>query len=181
MPYVRCPTCGVLSYGPRHAHEATCPECGVPLARAEATARRPADRAQRLDLLLRMTRELLDVDVALLTEIRDGREVAQRADGDWPGGASLQNASLPLDETFCQRMLDGRIGNYVRDASADARVNDLAMARHLGVRAWLGVPIKVSDIRLYVLCCLATEARPSIGEREVRLLVGLAESVRVEL
>jgi GAF domain-containing protein len=93
----------------------------------------------------------------------------------------LHDASVPLENTFCQRMLDGRIGNYVRDAKADARVSDLAMARHLGVRAWLGVPIQLSDMRLYVLCCLASEARPTIGEREVRLLAGLAESVRAEL
>jgi hypothetical protein len=32
-----------------------------------------------------------------------------------------------------------------------------------------------------VLCCLAREARPGIGERDVRLLLGLAESVRSEL
>jgi GAF domain-containing protein len=128
-----------------------------------------------------MTRSLLDTDVAVLTEIRDGREVAVRVDGEWPGRGSLQGASVPLEDTFCQRMLDGRIENYIRDAQTDDRVSDLAMARHLGVRTWLGVPIKLSDMRLYVLCCLADEARPSIGEREVRLLAGLAESVRAEL
>jgi GAF domain-containing protein len=180
VPYLRCPTCGVLSYGPRHADEVVCPECGVPITRAE-TANRPGDGDRRLDQLLRMTRHLLDTDVALLTEICDGREIARRADGEWPGGESLQNASLPLSETFCQRMLDGRIGNYIRDAPADPRVNDLDMARHLGIRAWLGVPIELSDMRLYILCCMASESRPSIGEREVRLLFGLAESVRAEL
>jgi hypothetical protein len=36
-------------------------------------------------------------------------------------------------------------------------------------------------MRLYVLCCLHRERRPSLGEKEVRLLSGLAESVRVEL
>ena len=181
MPYVRCSMCGVFSYGPRQAHQATCPECGVPLAQAAEGTSRSADRITRLDQLLRMTRGLLDVDVALLTQICDGREVARRAYGDWPGGAFFENASLPLEETFCQRMLDGRIGNYIRDTWADPRVNDLAMARQLGIRAWLGVPIKVSDMRLYVLCCLAVESRPSIGAREVRLLLGLAESVRVGL
>jgi GAF domain-containing protein len=128
-----------------------------------------------------MTRDLLDTDVALLTEIRNGRETALRVEGNWPGHGSFAEASLALDQTFCQRMLDGRIGNFIRDAAADDRVSDLAMARHLGVRAWLGVPIELSDMRLYVLCCLASESRPSIGEREVRLLAGLAESVRAEL
>jgi GAF domain-containing protein len=128
-----------------------------------------------------MTRDLLDTDVAVLTEIRDGCEIARRVDGQWPGWGNLQDTSLALENTFCQRMLDGRIGNYVRDAKSDVRVSDLAMARHLGVRAWIGVPIQLSDMRLYVLCCLASESRPNIGEREVRLLAGLAESVRAEL
>ena len=181
MPYLRCLTCGVLSYVPRHAQGATCPECGIPVRQARDTAGQSYDAGWRLDQLLRMTRDLLDTDIALLTEIRDGRETAVRVHGTWPGRGSFQGASLPLDNTFCQRMLDGRIGNFISDAAADERVSDLAMARHLGVRAWLGVPIEMSDMRLYVLCCLASESRPSIGEREVRLLAGLAESVRAEL
>lgn len=181
MPYVRCPTCDVLSYAPRNAPGRVCPECGVPVVWADGTTVRSADRDRRLDRLLRMTRELLDTDVALLTEIRDGRENAQRVDGGWPGRGSLQGVSLPLEDTFCQRMLDGRIGNYIRNARSDPRVSDLAMARQFGVGAWLGVPIDISDTQLYVLCCLARESRPSIGEREVRLLAGLAESVRAEL
>jgi GAF domain-containing protein len=170
-----------LSYTARSTHDVTCPECGVPIARAEEAAVRSADGYRRLDRLLRMTRELVDTDVALLTEIRDGREIAVRVDGEWPGKGSLRNASVVLENTFCQRMLDGRIGNYIRDASADPRVSDLVMARDLGVQTWLGVPIELSDMRLYVLCCLACESRPSVGEREVRLLAGLAESVRAEL
>jgi GAF domain-containing protein len=139
------------------------------------------DPDRRLDHLLRMTRELLDTDVALLTEIRDGRETAKRVAGNWPHFEPLLDASLPLDETFCQRMLDGRIGNYICDAETDDRVNDLAMTRRLGIRSWLGVPIRLSDMELYVLCCLMRESRPSLGKREVRLLAGLAESVRAEL
>lgn len=181
MPYLRCSTCGVLSYAPRNVNGVTCPECGVPLAGSGEMTGQSTDSDRRLDQLLRMTRNLLDIDVAVLTEIRDGREIARRADGEWPGRGSLQNASLPLRDTFCERMLDGQIGNYIRDAEADARVSDLATARHMGIRAWLGVPIQLSDMRLYVLCCLARESRPSIGEREVRLLAGLAESVRAEL
>jgi GAF domain-containing protein len=181
VPYLRCPTCDVLSYVPRSNHGVSCPECGVPVARGEETGSESADAAWRLDQLLRMTRDLLDTDVAVLSEIRDGHEIARRVAGQWPGRASMQDVSVPLESTFCQRMLDGRIGNYIRDASTDARVSDIAMARHLGVRTWLGVPIELSDMRLYVLCCLTSESRPSIGEREVRLLAGLAESVRAEL
>ena len=171
----------MLSYLPRSAVGVTCPECGVPLAEAAGDVLGRAGPDDRLNALIRLTRDLLDTDVALLTEIRDGREIARRSAGDWQPLTSGPGASLPLDETFCQRMLDGRIGNYVRDAQADERVSDLAMASRLGVRAWIGVPIELSDMQLYVLCCLARESRPTLGEREVRLLLGLAESFRNEL
>ena len=128
---------------------------------------------------MRLTRELLDSDIAILSEIGRGRETARRMAGDWPG--IEEGSSGPLDESFCKRMLDGRIENYIRDAQADERVNGLPMSRELGIGAYLGVPIRLEDMRLYVLCCLHRERRPSLGQKEVRLLSGLAESVRVEL
>ena len=134
---------------------------------------------RRLDALMRLTRELLDGDIAILSEIGRGRETARWMAGDWAG--IEEGRSLPLDETFCKRMLDGRIENYIRDAQADTRVNDLPMARELGIGAYLGVPIRLEDMRLYVLCCLHRERQLSLGEKEVRLLSGLGESVRVEL
>jgi GAF domain-containing protein len=130
---------------------------------------------------MRLTRDLLDADMAVLTEIAGGRETARRAAGEWPGMDSFEGAWSPLEETVCQRMLEGRIGNYIRDAQGDDRVNGLPMVRQMGIGAYLGVPIRVDDLRLYVLCCLDRESRPSLGEREVRLLSGLAASVRVEL
>lgn len=176
MPYVRCASCGVLSYASPGAGDQPCAECGVPAARNGNEA---AGSERRLDALLRLTRDLLDTDVAILTEIKSGQETARWMAGEWPGIGL--NRSLPLDETFCHRMLDGRIENYVRDAQGDARVNHLSMTRQLAVGAYLGVPIRLEDMRLYVLCCLHRERQPSLGEKEVRLLSGLAESVRAEL
>jgi GAF domain-containing protein len=139
------------------------------------------DHERQLSALMRLARDLLEVDVAALTEITDGREVVRRVAGSWPTLESLEGSSLPLSETFCQRMLDGRIGNIVPDVAADQRVNELLMAQTLGVRAWMGVPIRLANEQLYVLCCLAREARPDYGEPELRLLLGLAESVLVHL
>ena len=82
---------------------------------------------------MRLTRDLLDADVAVLTEIGHGRETARRAAGEWPGMDSFEGAVVPLEETVCQRMLEGRIGNYIRDAQGDDRVNDLPMVREMGI------------------------------------------------
>jgi GAF domain-containing protein len=180
MPHLRCNSCGVVSYAPAGS-AGSCPECGVPWPPRPDRVIQSADPEQRLGALVRMTRDLLDVDVALLTLIADGRETVRIAAGGWPGVAMRRGDSLPLEETFCRLMLEGRIDNVVRDAYAEEAVAEIELVRGLGVRAYLGVPVRPSDAELYVLCCLAREARPSFGVREVRLLSGLAESVSVEL
>ena len=94
---------------------------------------------------MRLTRDLLDSDVAVLTQIGNGRETARRSAGEWPGMDSFDGAWSPLEETVCLRMLEGRIGNYICDAQGDDRVNDLPMVRSLGIGAYLGVPIRIDD------------------------------------
>jgi GAF domain-containing protein len=181
VPYLRCHSCGVLSYAPVSGDDAACPECGVPYPRAPDQAAQTDDHHRRLRTLVRMTRDLLDLDIALLSEIRDGRETALMVAGDWWPGGHLSGVSIPLEESFCRLMLEGRIGNAVPDACREAEVAGLPMVQQLGVRAYMGVPIQLSDAELYVLCCLAREKRPSLGTREVKLLSGLAASVRAEL
>jgi GAF domain-containing protein len=180
MPHLRCLGCGVVSYAPVQEAGA-CPECGVPWPRRPDEVVHSDDPERRIGTLLRMARDLLDVDVAMLTEIRDGREHARLAVGDWPEMGPMAGRSLPLEDTFCRLMLEGRLPHAVPDATADTRVAGLPLVTEAHVRAYLGVPLEPAGAELYVLCCLAREARPSLGAREVKLLSGLAASVRAEL
>jgi GAF domain-containing protein len=180
MPHLRCNSCGVVSYAPVGG-VGSCPECGVPWPPRPDRVVQSADPERRLGTLVRMTRDLLDVELAMLTEIGEGRETVRVAAGGWPGITLRRGDSLPLEETFCRLMLEGRIGNIVRDTNAEEAVAEIELVRGLGARAYLGVPIRPSDAELYVLCCLARDARPSFGVREFRLLSGLAESVSAEL
>jgi GAF domain-containing protein len=130
---------------------------------------------------LALARGQLAMDVALLTHVDNGLETVSEASGEWPVLGSLEGRSVPFGETFCNRLLEGRISNVVTDAAHDNRVADLGMARDFGVGAWIGVPIELSDARLYILCCLAREARPELGPEDVRFLTGLGETVLAEL
>lgn len=136
-----------------------------------------------LDPLLALTRDVLDMDLALLTEVVDGREEVRRADGAWPGvdPEALPGASLPLEETFCQRLLEGELPAYVADVGHDPTTADLAFARGLGVGAWIGARLNTEDARLYLLCCLSRETRPTLGRREVHALSALATSIATQI
>ena len=119
----------------------------------------------------------LDMDSALVSEITGGREVVR-----WAAGAGdYASVSAALEETICARLLDGRIGPVVTDTKAEPSLNTLAAVRDGSIGAYRGVPFSTADARLYVLCCLAGEARPDLGDGDVHFLRGLAESVRSHL
>jgi GAF domain-containing protein len=125
---------------------------------------------------LELVRAEMSMDVAMLGEIQDGREVVRFMAGEAESFGLAVGASVPVEETFCQRLLEGRLSNVVRDAMSDERVRDLEVAR-AGIGAYIGVPLTTLDARLYILCCLAHERRPALGEQDVLFLRVLGETI----
>src|SRR5436190_12564746 len=176
MPYVTCSECGISTYLVSHGE---CPGCGEPLhaherRRAPLTAGDPSHAVHRT---LDLARSELGVDTVLISEVGGGRETICWAvgNGAFPGFAP--GASLPLEDTICRHLLEGRIAPLVPDVEQDTVLCELPLVRAAGVRAYLGVPLTGDAARQYVLCCLAREARPDLGEADVRFLTGLTESL----
>lgn len=122
---------------------------------------------------LALARAQLQMDVAVLGEILGEREVVRRAIGEWPGlddVAALEGARIDLVDSFCRHLLTGRLPDVVSDVQDDPRTRDLPAATEGGVGAWIGVPLRTSPTRLYVLCCLARDRRPGLGPREAARL-----------
>jgi len=184
MPYHTCPRCGLRTYAITGEE---CPRCGTPLGGPPGAGARwrgpgadvgePAPRGA-VEHVLAVARRELKMDVALLSEVRDGREVILWAVGEERMPACVPGAAAPLRDTICQRLLDGTIDNVVHDTASDPRVSDLPVVRAAGIGAYIGVPLTGAAARRYVLCCLATEARPDLTERDVHFLRGLVESLR---
>jgi GAF domain-containing protein len=149
-----------------------------------ATGNRPRRRSSGEDPItaaLELAHMETEMDVAVLGEISDGREVVRFAAGDVGSFGLGPGASMPIEDTYCHRLLTGRLSNVVPDAQADEQLRDLEITRAARVGAYIGVPLTALDARLYVLCCLAHEQRPQLGERDVLFLRGLGETVLAEL
>ena len=112
----------------------------------------------------------------MLTQVSDGREEVRRVAGAWPGIApdALAGASLPLSETFCQRLLEGQLPPFVGDVPIDPSAASLTLAQAFGVGAWIGARVPAHGAQLYVLCCLARTPRPLLDHREVRTIATVA-------
>jgi GAF domain-containing protein len=180
MPYISCPHCAVTTYV---VTGDDCPCCGTRLvAGSRAPGPRPRAAPRRLvQRALELTREQLRVDAVLVTEIAGGRETVRQAAQDGAFPAFIAGVSVPFEDTICRRLLEGRIGNLVRDVSADPDLRDLPIVRDNAVGSYLGVPLRAADARLYILCCLARETRPDLGDEAVDLVRSLCDRLRATL
>lgn len=136
----------------------------------------PSRRDFAVHAELAMACRVLDMDAALVSEVGGGRERVR-----WAAGEDDDGVTAALQDTICRRLLDGRIDSLVADAAAEPALRDLRPVREGAIGAYMGVPFTAADARAYVLCCLAHEARPDLGEADVRFLRGLAESIRAVL
>lgn len=167
MPYVTCPQCGVSTYLVTHDE---CPRCGRMLAARTSAA---------VEHALQLARRELDADLALLSEIHDGHETVRFAVGNGAIPALRPGVSALLEDTICRHLLEGRIDSLVPDITENEHLRDLTAVLNGGIRAYVGVAITAADARRYVLCCLACEARPDLGEADVRFLQGLTASLEL--
>ncbi|HWH15467.1 MAG TPA: HD domain-containing phosphohydrolase [Miltoncostaeaceae bacterium] len=148
----------------------------VDLARIDPEAR------EVIETCLGLARERLGMEIAWLGEFHDGREVLRVVEGDRDEWRLWDDHWLPAAGSFCERMLDGRIGNAVPDAAREPEVAELEVTRGLRIGAYVGVPLVLRSGELRgAFCCARHTPAGHIGEREVRVMQVLARLVADQL
>lgn len=117
----------------------------------------------------------------MLGRIDEGHEIIHALAGDAASFGMAVGQCVPLESTYCHLLLQGRIGNVVSDATSHELLRDLLVTRAASVGAYIGVPLASPAATLFVLCCLAHERRPALGEHHVVMLRGLAQNVALKL
>ena len=107
---------GPASHGEQSSGETS------PLGRSDMTVAE-LDATERI---LELARDQLNMDVAFVSEFSQGQEVVRLIQGDGGSFGLRREGSLPLKETYSQRMARGGIRNGITDARTDHRVIDLA-------------------------------------------------------
>jgi len=126
----------------------------------------PPTSEQLLRHALRTMRSHFDMEVAFLSEFREGQRVIHLADTA-PGAPLLQGRADPLEQTYCQRIVDGRLPSVLPDARHHAEAARLDATQQLPVGAHLGVPIRFGDGELYgTFCCFRRQPDESLNARD---------------
>lgn len=126
--------------------------------------------SEALQALLAAIREHLGMDVAFFARFEQGRRVFRMVDatGDTP---VKPGASDPLEETYCQRIVDGRLPELLRDVAANPESETLPITGQLGIGAYIGVPVTLSSGEVYgTFCCFRAVADATLNERDLGMM-----------
>ena len=133
---------------------------------------------EHIESLLSMVRENLEMDVAFVSEFAGDQLVFRALEGDGRSFGWREGEGFPLDESYCKRVLDGRLPNVVSDARSEGSTKDLWVTSEANIGSYVAVPVVLSDGRPYgTLCCVSHKADPGLRERELGLMEGVAREV----
>src|SRR5687768_9486851 len=90
--------------------------------------------------MLRDVREAFQMDVAFISKFDEDQLVFQKLDGDAESFGWQEGESFPIDESYCKRVLDGRIPQVVPDAKGEDATKDLRVTSEAGIGSYCAVP-----------------------------------------
>src|ERR1700679_692832 len=128
-----------------------------------------------IDNMLHAVREHLGMDVAFLTEFRARDRIFRHVDAKSTAPIHAGD-TLSLEEGYCQRVVDGRLPQLIKDAAAHPVAAALPETSAVPIGSHLSVPIRLSDGRVYgTLCCFSFIPDVSLTERDMQMMRVLAE------
>jgi PAS domain S-box-containing protein len=126
--------------------------------------------------ILRAARSHLGMDVAFVSEFTADRRIFRYVDGSEEELPITVGGSGLLDESYCQRVIDGRLPKLIPDTSEIAAAMAMPVTTELPVGAHLSIPIRLKNGRIYgTFCCFSYKPDHSLNERDVRTMEAFAE------
>jgi len=139
---------------------------------------REVAQSPSVERALDAVREFLGMDITFVGRITATEQVYETIRGDAESFGLEEGHSMPLEETYCKRILDERLPNLIPDTRADDRAASLAVTEDGDIGAYASVPLRFSDGRLHGMLCAASHAsKPSLGYRELQFLHVFARMV----
>ncbi len=130
-----------------------------------------------LDRVVELAHRHLGLDVTYIVQLTSAGEVYRAAAGHVASFNVILDGEPVATTTYCRRLVNGDIPNVIVNAAADERLADLAKTHGAQIGAVIGVPLRLSDGRLFgALCGLSRTPRPQLDQRDVQFMSMLSES-----
>jgi EAL domain-containing protein (putative c-di-GMP-specific phosphodiesterase class I) len=125
------------------------------------------DAIPAVDRILDAVRKHLGMDIAFASRFVHGRRELTHIRSDGPAPAQPGDSD-PQEDSYCYRILQGRLPELIHDASEHEAALDLPITLALPIGSHLNVPLRLSDGSLYgSFCCLSHTPDRSLTERDM--------------
>ena len=124
----------------------------------------------KVSAALRVLRDQLSMDVAFVSEFSGGRRTYRVVETTTHNTKVVAGHSDPLEESWCQLVVEGRIDGFQRDAKEAVRAGR-APAIGEKVGTFLSTPIRLRNGQVYgTLCCFSQDVVEGVSAFDLRKL-----------
>jgi GAF domain-containing protein len=141
------------------------------------------DLYEPMTFLLAQVRKALGMDVVFVSQFVDQARVFEvvSAAGEHAGGF-VPGHSDPLLDTYCQRILEGRLPVVIPETQAVPAAADLPITQALQIRAYLSAPIRLANGTVFgTLCCISHSPRQDLRDKDAEALAEVAKAVAASI
>lgn len=126
--------------------------------------------------LLALVRKHLDMDVAFISEFINDERVFKVVDNPSENQIVKVGNADPINETYCQKITDDKLSPIITNTNANPITKAMPVTEKLGIGAYIGVPINLSNGKLYVtFCCYKSHHDESLNDRDLSFLNIISE------
>lgn len=145
------------------------------------TAEAHDQRAGAVGEVLAMVRNVLKMDVVFVAEFVDGHRVFRHVDASADRPVIAVGQSDPLEKSWCQRVVDGRLPQLIPNV-ADLPEKEQLPALPFEIGTHLSTPVVLNDGRVYgTLCCFSFSPSKHIQQNDLTNLQAVAEVLSTHL
>lgn len=131
---------------------------------------------------LHALRKHLGMEVAFISEFELGLRVLRYVESEESFSPLCTGDSDSLEDSYCQRVVDGRLPELVHNARENAEALTLPATTLLPIGAHLSVPIRLANGETFgTLCCFQRQPDYSLDERDIDFMRSYADFVGMVL
>lgn len=109
-----------------------------------------------ISAVLRLLRERMNMDVVFVSEFTDGQRVFRHVSTAPDSPVIGEGGSEPLERSWCQRVVDGRLPRFIADASKHPASAALLKSVPFPIGTHISAPIVLENGDIYgTLCCFS--------------------------
>lgn len=126
--------------------------------------------------VLKILRNQMNMDVVFCSEFVDGKRVFRHIASSTDNPPIAIGASDELENSWCQRVVDGRLPRIIQDAALDPVASKLLTDLPFRIGTHISTPIILKSGEVYgTLCCFSHHPKEGSGEDDLATLVFTAK------